>query len=73
LVLDEPFAGLDAGGRSGLIEVLARLRRETQLTLVIISHDLEHADQLVDRAVTMRQGRIVADQPIDALAPAETP
>jgi energy-coupling factor transport system ATP-binding protein len=73
LVLDEPFAGLDAGGRAGLIEVLARLRGEHGLTLVIISHDLEHADQLVDRAVTLAGGRIVADGPIDALTEVETP
>jgi energy-coupling factor transport system ATP-binding protein len=73
LVLDEPFAGLDAAGRTGLIEVLARLRRDARLTLVIISHDLEHADQLVDRAATMRDGRIIADRPIHALTGVETP
>jgi energy-coupling factor transport system ATP-binding protein len=68
LVLDEPFAGLDAAGRAGLIDVLARLRQESGLTLLIISHDLEHADQVVDRLVSMAAGSIVADGPIEALS-----
>jgi energy-coupling factor transporter ATP-binding protein EcfA2 len=71
LVLDEPFAGLDAGGRAGLIDVLGRLRTESGLTLVVISHDLEHADLLVDRVVTLDSGRIIADGPVDTLARVE--
>jgi energy-coupling factor transport system ATP-binding protein len=67
LVLDEPFAGLDAAGRTGLIAVLARLRHEGGLTLVIISHDLEHADRVADRLVRLAGGRIVADGPIESL------
>jgi len=71
LVLDEPFAGLDAPGRAGLIEVLARLRLDGGLTLLIISHDLEHADQVVDRLVRLDAGSIVADCPIGALPSAQ--
>jgi energy-coupling factor transport system ATP-binding protein len=67
LVLDEPFAGLDAAGRTGLIAVLSRLRHENGLTLVIISHDLEHADRVADRVIRLAGGRIDADGPIESL------
>jgi energy-coupling factor transport system ATP-binding protein len=71
LVLDEPFAGLDIAARRSLIAVLCRLRDERGLTLVLVSHDVEGADELVDRAVVLQQGRIVADvgrDEVDSLA-----
>ncbi len=68
LILDEPFAGLDDGSRRGLISVLRRLRTEIGLTLVLVSHDTEGADQLVDRVITLDHGRIVADRPTQELA-----
>ena len=68
LVLDEPFAGLDNAARRGLITVLRRLRTEIGLTLILVSHDTEGADQLVDRLVTLDHGRIVADDPMGELA-----
>jgi len=61
LVLDEPFAGLDERSRSGLIDVLVRLRRQLGLTLVLVSHDVEGTDRLVSRVVKLAGGRIVAD------------
>ena len=65
LVLDEPFAGLDDGARAGLIKVLAGLRRDTGLTVIVISHDVEGADQLTERVVVLDRGRIVEDRSID--------
>jgi energy-coupling factor transport system ATP-binding protein len=61
LVLDEPFAGLDRAARRSLIAMLSRLRDQRGLTLVMVSHDVEGADELVDRAVVLQRGRIVAD------------
>jgi energy-coupling factor transport system ATP-binding protein len=69
LVLDEPFAGLDEQGRAGLIEVLARLQTESGLTLILISHDVEGADQLAPRVVALDKGHVVTDGPV-ALASA---
>ena len=68
LVLDEPFAGLDDRARRGLTVLLRRLRTEMGLTLILVSHDTEGAEQLVDRLVTLDHGRIVADDPIGELA-----
>jgi energy-coupling factor transport system ATP-binding protein len=61
LVLDEPFAGLDTAARRSLIAMLLRLRDQRGLTLVLVSHDVEGADELVDRAVVLQRGRLVAD------------
>jgi energy-coupling factor transport system ATP-binding protein len=65
LVLDEPFAGLDDRSRAALTGVLAGLRRESDLTVVVVSHDVEGADLLTQRLVVLDRGRIVADGPID--------
>ncbi|MGH9083674.1 MAG: CbiQ family ECF transporter T component, partial [Acidimicrobiales bacterium] len=64
LVLDEPFAGMDTAGRAELIEVLARLRAETGTSLVVVSHDTEGADRVVDRVVTLERGRVADVRPV---------
>jgi energy-coupling factor transport system ATP-binding protein len=66
IVLDEPFAGLDAQGRAELEALLARLRRERDLALVIVSHDLDLHHGLLDRIVELRAGRIVRDERVVA-------
>ena len=58
LVLDEPLAGLDAPSRAGLVEVLARLRAEQGLTLVIVSHDVAEVAAICDRTVLVEGGRV---------------
>jgi len=65
LVLDEPFAGLDADGRAELDGLLTNLRRRHHLAIVIVSHDLDLPAGLVDRVVELESGRIARDEPID--------
>lgn len=64
LVLDEPTAGLDPRGADELLALLARLRRERGLSLVIISHRMEELARLVDRLVILTGGRVAGDGPI---------
>jgi energy-coupling factor transport system ATP-binding protein len=61
LVLDEPLAGLDEPSQEGLVSLLADLRSQQGLTVVVISHDLEGMDRVCDRVVRLEKGRIVAD------------
>jgi energy-coupling factor transport system ATP-binding protein len=68
LVLDEPFAGLDEAAKNGLTDVLARLRVERRLTVVVISHDTEGSERLADRVIALDRGRIVSDGPTAQLA-----
>src|SRR5438067_1842695 len=60
LFLDEPTVGLDPRIRAELLEVIARLRRRTELTVLLTTHYLEEAERLCDRIAIMHAGRIVA-------------
>lgn len=57
VVLDEPLAGLDPEGRADIVDLLARLR-DSGLTLIVISHDVEDVAAICDRTVHLRDGRI---------------
>jgi energy-coupling factor transport system ATP-binding protein len=65
IVLDEPFAGLDDPGRDALVELLVELRESAGITLVVVSHDDELPDGLVDRVVRLERGRMVEDSDAD--------
>ncbi|WP_280205428.1 ABC transporter ATP-binding protein [Nocardia farcinica] len=65
VVLDEPLAGLDPKGRADIVELLARLR-DSGLTLIVISHDVEDMAAVCDRTVHLREGRLVAGEPVGA-------
>jgi energy-coupling factor transporter ATP-binding protein EcfA2 len=56
LILDEPLAGLDAASQRGLVRLLADRRRETGLTVVVISHDFTGLEELCPRILHLRDG-----------------
>lgn len=60
LVLDEPTAMLDPKGRAEIIETLLRLNKEKGITVVLITHYMEEA-QNADRVLVMNDGEIIAD------------
>ncbi|WP_334023541.1 ATP-binding cassette domain-containing protein [Nocardia terpenica] len=62
VVLDEPLAGLDPQGRAEVVELLARLR-DSGLTLIVISHDVEDMSAVCDRTVHLRSGLILDGAP----------
>ena len=57
LLLDEPFSSLDRELRVMLRMELASLRRQLQLTAIYVTHDLEDAEALADRTITIRSAR----------------
>ncbi|WP_068067462.1 ATP-binding cassette domain-containing protein [Nocardia xishanensis] len=69
VVLDEPLAGLDPEGRADIVELLARLR-DSGLTLIVISHDVEDMSAVCDRTVHLSSGRILEAQPASDAATA---
>jgi iron complex transport system ATP-binding protein len=70
LLLDEPTAFLDLRHRLATYALLARLRRESGLTVVVVSHDLNLASRHCDRLVLLHRGAIAADgAPSDVLQP----
>jgi iron complex transport system ATP-binding protein len=63
LLLDEPTAFLDLRHRLLLYDLLTRLNRETGLTLLIASHDLDLAARFAGRIVLLHGGSVAADGP----------
>ena len=64
LLLDEPFSSLDPELRSTLRSELAGIQRDTAVTTLYVTHDVEDA-ALADRLVEMRAGRIVSTRQIN--------
>lgn len=60
IVMDEPTAMLDPGGRQEIIETAKRLCKEENITIVLITHHMDEAIH-ADRVIAMDGGRIAAD------------
>lgn len=72
LVLDEPTASLDVPNTERVMDVLARLRDEHGITIVLIEHRLAEAVHLAGRVLLMDEGRVIADgAPDDVFADRE--
>ncbi|MBN7766931.1 ABC transporter ATP-binding protein [Pectobacterium brasiliense] len=71
LLLDEPFGALDALTKQQLQERLAEIRQQTDLTILLVTHDVEEAVFLADSVVVMspRPGRISRILPINLTYP----
>ena len=65
LLLDEPTSALDHAARDAIEATLAELRRELQISLVIVSHDPEQAKRLGEWVVRIEAGRAVAAGPLE--------
>ncbi|MSS84660.1 ABC transporter ATP-binding protein [Actinomycetaceae bacterium WB03_NA08] len=63
LVADEPTSALDASVQSKIVDLLATLRSELQLTLVCVSHDLAVVAALCDSVAVMKDGKIIENSP----------
>ena len=66
LLLDEPFSNLDVFSKQDSVKMLLSLLNDEE-TVLISSHDIDDIDQVIDRAVVLRRGRIVQDVVMEEL------
>lgn len=64
LLLDEPTSALDHAARDAIEAALAELRRELEISIVLVSHDPEQARRLSDWVVRLEAGRIAGCGPL---------
>lgn len=67
VILDEPTTALDVITQSYIFDILQDIHRETQLTMVFITHDLAAVARLADRIGVMYAGKMVELAPADVL------
>jgi putative ABC transport system ATP-binding protein len=65
LLLDEPTSALDESTRDAVEQTLAELRREIDVSIVLVSHDPEQARRLGDWVLRLDQGRLVESGPVE--------
>lgn len=61
LILDEPFNGLDPTTQIRLIKLLNELKANSDITMLISSHDLKHVTEVCDRIVVLHEGSVYKD------------
>ena len=61
LILDEPTAGLDPGGRDEILDLIANMHKELGITVILVSHSMEDVAKYVDRIIVMNQGSVMYD------------
>ncbi len=71
LLLDEPTTYLDLRHQLEVLHLVARLREERRLTVLMVLHDLNLAARFAERLVALRDGRVAADGPPDSVVTSE--
>jgi len=71
LLMDEPFASVDAQTREALEDLLLENYRESNLTVLLVTHDIDESTYLADRVVVLshRPTNIAAEHKVDLLRP----
>jgi ABC-2 type transport system ATP-binding protein len=67
LFLDEPTIGLDAVAKLTLRELIQRINREKQVTVILTTHDMDDVEALCQRVVLIGHGKILRDGTVDEL------
>jgi NitT/TauT family transport system ATP-binding protein len=71
LLMDEPFGSMDAQMREDLEDLVLRVRAERNITILLVTHDIDESVYTGDRVVVLSRGpgRVVADVPVDLPSP----
>ncbi len=66
LLLDEPAAGVDITGQEKFYDLIGRLNRERQITVVLVSHDMQMVSKFVHHVLCLKDGRVQCQGPPQA-------
>src|SRR6185437_15814627 len=66
LLMDEPFGSVDAQTREDLEDLVLRVRRERDITILLVTHDIDESVYVGDRVIVLTPGpgRVRADLPV---------
>lgn len=67
LILDEPTSALDMSVQSGILNLLADLKSQKNLTYLLVTHNLDVVGYLADYVLVMDRGRIVEEGPVERI------
>ena len=59
IILDEPTAGLDPKGRDDILDQIAFLHKESDMTVILVSHSMEDIARYADRLIVMNKGTVM--------------
>ncbi len=72
LILDEPTAGLDPVGHDNILDMIEKIRMEKNLSIILVSHNMDDVARLASHVLVMEKGRLVAEgSPHEVFAHAE--
>ena len=61
LILDEPTAGLDPKGRDGILGMISDMKKNLNMTIILVSHSMDDVARYVDRIMVMGGGKLLYD------------
>jgi phospholipid/cholesterol/gamma-HCH transport system ATP-binding protein len=73
LLFDEPTSGLDPITAAEIGELIMKLKKERNLTSIVVTHDVHGAKSFADRVVLLREGKVVIDGPFPQLERSQDP
>lgn len=69
LILDEPSAGLDPVGRREIFAEIQRWHKEKNITVILVSHNMDDISRMANRLIVLSEGQILIDgEPLDVFA-----
>ncbi|MCR5107028.1 MAG: energy-coupling factor transporter ATPase [Lachnospiraceae bacterium] len=73
LILDEPSAGLDPGGREDILRLIDSIRQETGMSIILVSHSMDDVAEHAERLLVMYKSHLIFDDtPVNVFSQYET-
>jgi ABC-2 type transport system ATP-binding protein len=66
--LDEPTTGIDPAGITQMLDLISRIAKENQMTIIMSSHQLNQVERICHRIGIMAKGKMVVEGPLDQLS-----